>query len=377
MLAYFSDEPVIRTMSGDQNGLVYYTVTAATGMQNDTILSGQTAFTNSAFCPDGHEDLEIGSLLRSMISEQERNIKTLQHLNSQGCSITQGTFTFNSYFTVSDSSGGTSDDYSIIYDTRGITAPESGCTYIHQPGSGYVANYFPETEIMQGQYFSLMWRMPSNALETASYIFGFEYTYTVSGPPSYNVLERNQIQTVTGQSFRYSGTADWQEWGEGNSAQRGRFYLYNEKEGYVYLTPWLYPKFCDDPDTVYLYWVNSMGGIDFKRGVMTKSLNHEDSTYEANVGIDERLDFRSRIYHQTKWNSYMFNTSLISDDDSPSIADICGARWAWLYIPGDTPMWRSVKVTDTKATVKTYRNQGAKLYNYAFELEDATKYKSV
>lgn len=382
MNCYFSDEPIIRTMNNDSSGMAQYTVTRITGMQDDQAQAGIQVYAGQAYCPDGHEDLEIGGLLRSMLQDQERNISTLHYRNAQDCSILQGTFVFNTYLSVTDSSGGTTDTYSVIYDTRGITTYEAGITNVHIPNvPGYTANLFPEKEILHGQYFSLTWRAPSNRLETSSYTFGIEYTYTSHGmtphDPSYNVLSRNQISTVTGQSFRYAGTADWQEWGEGHSAQRGRFYLYNEKEGYNYITPWLYPKFCEDPDIVYLYWVNSLGGIDFVRGKMTKNKNHEDSTYESNTGINDRLEFGERIYHQRKWDSYSFGTSIISDTDSPSIADICGARWAWLCFPGESPMWKSVKVLDTQATVKTYRNQGAKLYNYTFELEDATKVKTI
>ena len=100
-------------------------------------------------------------------------------------------------------------------------------------------------------------------------------------------------------------------------------------------------------------------------------------TKRTNTGIDERLEFGERIYHQRKWDSYSFSTSIVSDADSPSVADVCGARWAWICVPGESPLWKSVKVLDTQATVKTYRNQGAKLYNYTFELEDATKVKTI
>lgn len=375
MICYFSDEPVIRTMSADQSGIARYTVKEVTGMQNDTILAGNPAYTGDAFCPDGFEDLELGGLLRSMLSDQERNIRTLQYRNAQDCSVTQGTFIFNTYFSVTDASSGITDDYSILYDTRGITAEESGCTYHYQPYHGYVANYFPEREITEGQYFSLMYRQPSNYQETMDLNLMKEYAYVDSS--MFNVLAHEQVASLTGQSFRYSGNVDWQAWSDSHGAIWLRFYIENEKQEKTYLTPRLYPKWCEDPDNVYLYWVNSMGGVDFVRGKITKSLNHEDSTYESNTGINDRMNGRERIYHQLKWNSYSFGTSIISDDDSPSIADICGARWAWLCIPEGMPVWRPVKVTDSKATVKSYRNQGAKLFNYTFELEDATKYKSV
>jgi hypothetical protein len=59
------------------------------------------------------------------------------------------------------------------------------------------------------------------------------------------------------------------------------------------------------------------------------------------------------------------------------MADVVNTRWAWLYIPGDTVPWRSVKVTDTTAKVKQARNEGNKLYNYTFQLEDSIKAKIV
>lgn len=362
-------------MSANQNGLASYVITRATGMQNDTILAGTTAYTGEVYAPDGHEDVDFNPILRSMLEEQANNLRTLHYFNAQDCSVTQGTFLFNSYFTVADTSSGTSDDYSLLYDTRSITAEEAGVTYQYQPYQGYVANSFPETEIAEGQYFSLLWRMPSNNYEMRSYTLKKEYTYIDSS--AFNVLTNASVASITGQSFRYSGNVSWQDWSDSRNLLWIRFYIEDEKEQKTYLTPKLTPKWCDEPDTVYLYWVNEMGGTDFVRGLVTKTLNHEDSTYETNTGINDRLGFATDIYHQRKYNSYTFNTKLVSDDVTRDLAGICGARWAWLRIPGETPEWRSVTVKDSQATVKTFRNQGAKLYNYTFELEDNIKNKTV
>lgn len=376
MICYFSDEPIIRTMNNDSSGMADYTVTRVTGMHDDTPLSGITVYSNTAYCPDGHDDLEIGGLLRSMISTQETNLSRLQYVNAQSPGITQGTFTFNSYFTVTDSSGGTSDTYSVIYDTRGITTYEAGITNVHAPDvSGYTANLYPENEITWQQYFSLTYRCPSNRLESENIELGVNYQYrdNLVHVDAFHIIER-KMQWI---SFRYSGPADFQYWFENHQADRFRFYISSPGNSITYITDWLYPKPCEDPDTVYLYWVNSLGGVEFVRGKMTKSKNHEDSTYETNTGIDQRLYFGERIYHQRKWDSYTFSTSIVTDGNSPKIADICGARWAWIYIPGESPLWKSVKVNDTQATVKTLRNQGHKLYNYTFNLEDATKVKTI
>lgn len=380
MRAFYTCEPIIRTMGNDAQGIAQYQVTRVTGMQDDTPLSGIQVYAGQAYCPDGNEDLDLMPLLRTMTEDQVRNLSTLHYWNQQGCQVLQSTFAFNTYLSVTDASTMNTDDYSVLYDTRGMTAYESGVTTsINIPSvNGYAANRFPETEIVDGQYFSLTWRAPSNALETSQYAFGFEYTYSVAGSPSYIVLTRNQIQTVTGQSFRYAGTADWQDWGESNPVEKGRFYLYNEKEGYSYITDWLYPRFCDDPDAVYLYWMNSLGGIDFLRGRLVETIEHEDSAYETGATIaDYRDGWGTAIYNQWKWKSYEFNTKLIKDNDSPNVADLCGARFAWLYFPGKIQPWKTVKVNDAQATVKTYANQGGKLYNYTFELEDSVKARTV
>ena len=384
MQAFYTCEPLVRTMGNDSQGLAQYQVTRITGMQDDTPLAGIQIYAGQAYCPDGHEDLNLMPLLRSMTEDQVRNLSTLHYWNLQDCSILQNTFAFNTYLGVTDASTLSSDSYSILYDTRGLTAYEAGVTNVNNVPivNGYMANRFPEKEILHGQYFSLTWRAPSNSLETTSYTFGFEYTYTSQGmtphDPSYNVLSRHQMYTVTGQSFRYAGTADWQDWAEGHSAHRGRFFLYNEKQNYIYITPWLYPKFCDDPDTVYLYWMNSLGGIDFLRGRLVETIEHEDSTYETGATIaDYRDGWGTAIYHQRKWKSYKFNTKLITDNDSPNVADLCGARFAWLYFPGKNQPWKTIKVNDAQATVKTYTNQGGKLYNYTFDLEDSVKARTV
>lgn len=420
MQAYFSDEPLFRTMQNDSSGFSNYAISDVTGMQDDTVLDGNIVFTNTAYAPDGHEDIELGSLLRTMLSDQERNLRTLQFWNSQGMGLTQSTFAFNTYFSVVDnydsSQGRNSSDYSIVYDTRGITTDEAGCTYYHSPYSGYPANLFPDPYITHGQYVSMMYRYPSNSYEMAEYTLGETYCYitnsssgrqsskeeiddarasidsasrsagrqvTPPDPGSYGIMTvANRIidSSLTGQSFRYSGTADWQDWGEGNGGLLwARFWIADAKGTKTYITPYLYPNWCDDPNVAYLFWVNSLGGIDFVRSTNTlsKSIEHEDSTYETGIGIDERRLFGEDIYHQRKWNTYTFSTSIVSDSDSPSVADVCGARWAWLYFPGQNPLWKSVTVEDAKATVKTFENQGKKLYNYTFQLRDNMKVKTV
>jgi hypothetical protein len=105
--------------------------------------------------------------------------------------------------------------------------------------------------------------------------------------------------------------------------------------------------------------------------------NHEDSTYESNIGLEEPRDFGERIYHQRKWNTYTFNTRLITDAESSTLADICGARWAWLYFPGRVQPWVPVTVEDSTATVKNFENQGKKMYNYTFQLRDNKKIKTI
>lgn len=384
MQSFYTCEPIVRTMGNNSQGLAQYQVTRITGMQDDTPLSGIQVYAGQAYCPDGHEDLDLMPLLRTMTEDQVRNLSTLHYWNQQDCSILQSTFAFNTYLSVTDASTMNSDSYSILYDTRGLTAYEAGVTNVTNVPivNGYTANRFPERNIMEGQYFSLTWRAPSNSLETVPYTFGFEYVYTAQGPnphdPSYIVLQRHQISTVTGQSFRFAGPVVWQSWAESNPARRGRFYLYHEKEGYNYITPWLYPVFCEDPETVYLYWLNSTGGIDFLRGRVTSTIEHEDSTYETGATIaDYRDGWGNAVYHQRKWKTYSFGTKLISDNDSPNVADVCGARFAWLYFPDRVQPWKTVKVTDAAATVKSYQNQGGKLYNYTFSLEDSVKAKTV
>lgn len=383
MQTYFTSEPLIRTMSGGTNGMTNYSISSVTGMQEDTVLNGSHIYSGLAYCPDGHEDLDFMPMFRTMIDDQVSNLSTLQYWNSQSCEITQSTFAFNTYFSVLDSSGYV-DDYSVVYDTRGITSYEAGAVNLHHTvPKGYPANLFPEKEIMQGQYFSLTYRNPSNTGEMTNNTFGIEYVYNDRAvdpsDPGYIVLSRNEIDTsVTGQSFRYSGPADWQDWGENHPVIRGRFFLYNQKGGYTYITPWLYPRWCDDPETVYFYWLNSLGGVEFLRGRLVETIEHEDSTYETGATIaDYRDGFGTAIYSQRKWKSYTFNTKLISDNDSPNVADACGARFAWLYFPGKIQPWKTIKVNDAQATVKTYTNQGGKLYNYTFNLEDSVKARTV
>lgn len=384
-IPFFTCEPMVKTVQHDGSDICHYDINRITGMQDNTALASVTEYSGECYAPDAYGDVDFGNQLRSMIDYQVTNIRTLQYRNSQSMELTQAPFAFNTYFFVDD--GGSDDNFwSVIYDTRGITAYEAGArNYNYTPGNGYAANTFPDQYITDGQYVSIMWRNPSNAGETEAWTFGNTYCYdsrAIPDPsdPSYSVIEDREITRVTRQSFRYSGTASWQEWGEGAGNLRwARFWIMDAKGTKTYLTPKLYPKWCDEPGVMYLYYVNSMGGIDFIRSnyASIQTLNTERETYETNHGIDNRFEFGSETYHQLRWNSYTFKTEIVSDSDSYNMADIVNARWAWIYIPGDQVPWRSVRVTDATAKVKQKRNEQQKIYNYTFQLEDSIKAKIV
>ena len=411
---YFTSEPVIKRVTSDSANIAHYDILKVTGMTNDVINQAAVVYSGQCYAPEPYNVIDFGGQLRSMIDTQVQNIKTLQFKDSQNMGLTQGAFTFNSYYKIND---GTGDDnfYSIIYDTRGVTAREAGArSHLNGPGNPYPANYFPDPNITQGQYVSLMYRFPSNFRADDRGSLGITYCYITAqasgGQASYEQISSAKAQievaskgsiekilppdpsvygTVTvaskvinsnlaGQSFRYSGPADWQDWGDGHGGVLwARFWVANSKGAKTYLSPYLYPKWCEEQNVAYLYYVNSKGGIDFIRGIISVTMQKDKETYETNANIDKRFEFGEEVFHQRRWNSYELRTSLIMEDDSYNMADICNARWAWLYIPGDIVPWRSVKVDDTSATVKTNRNTGHKLFNYVFQISDATKSKIV
>lgn len=400
---------MVKTVQHDGSDICHYDINRITGLQDNTALAHETVYSGQCYAPDAFGDVDFGGQLRSMIDYQIQNIQTLQYRNSQTMNLTQATFAFNTYFYVDD--GGSDENFwSVLYDTRGLTALEAGArTPSYTPGYGYIANTYPDQDIMQGQYFSIMWRNPSNAGEMETWTLGNTYCYIAGGSsgakatreqidnakatnrssrtlgpdptPGYGVIENRVIDSsVTRQSFRYSGTADWQEWGEGHgNVLWARFWIMDEKGTKTYITPYLYPKWCDEPGVMYLYYVNSMGGIDFIRSTYASSstVNTERELYETDYGIDDRFKFGEETYHQRRWSTYVFKTEIVSDLDSFNMADVVNTRWAWLYIPDDTVPWRSVKVTNTTAKVKQIRNENHKLYSYEFQLEDSIKAKIV
>lgn len=418
MIPFFTNEPMVLTVQNDTYGYANYTISRVNGMQDNTVLSTVTEYAGRVFAPDGNDDVNFGPIVRTFVSEpQERNIRTLQFRNSQGMGITQSTYAFNSYYIVEDSSSRTPDTWSVLYDTRGLTAYEAGARlYNYTPGSGYVANLFPDPYIKQGQYVSMMWRNPSNYGEMETHSLGLTYCYLSDSstgreasreqiddarasidsaskntgrqvaPPDpgtygYTVVTNHTIDSsLTGQSFRYSGTADWQDWCENHGGILwARFWFANSKGTKTYITPYLYPRWCDEPDTIYLYYVNSMGGIDFIRGTYTSHviLNTEREKYETDADIDNRFEFGNETFSQRRWNSYTVHTDIVTDAESFSMADLVNTRWAWVMIPDDTVQWRSVIVKDTDAKVKKKKNENQKIYSYVFNLEDSIKNKIV
>lgn len=417
MKPYFTCEPMTMAVTSDSADICHYTIYKVTGLTDDVPTDTETVYSGECYAPSSHNVVNFGPQLRAMIDYQVQNIKTLQYMNSSVMDITQDASSFNTYFIIDDGTS-LSDAWSVIYDTRGLTAYEAGVrTALMGPGDGYAANTFPEDYITDGQYVSIMYRTPSNMRQTEPCSFGCTYCYldgqgskvkkenvdnarasmesanknvdskTMAPPPPdpsvYGsiVIANNIIDSsITGQSFRYSGPADWKEW-TGNHASTAlwaRFWRMNSKNEKTYITPYLYPNECDPEGTMYLYYVNSMGGIDFIRSTYASvtTMNTERSTYETDYSIDNRLEFGEETYHQTRWNKYTFDTELISDDETYTFADIVNTRWAWLHIPGDIVPWRSVKITDTSAKIKYRRNEHT-VYNYTFNLEDTIKAKIV
>ena len=413
-IPYFTCEPVPKRVISDSANICHYDIAMINRLWGDTPQQAAIVYSGQCYAPGSDTVVDFGGQLRSMIETQVQNIKTLQFRNSTGMGLTQSTFAFNSYYSIND--GGDDENFfSIIYDSRGITALEAGArSNTNGPGNPYPANDFPDPYITDGQYLSIMYRFPSNFRSVEDHTLGLTYCYITAqasgGQASYEQISSAQAQinsarkggiekilppdpsvygTVTvanhiinsklaGQSFRYSGTCDWQEWCEGHGGILwARFWIANSKGVKTYITPYLYPKWCEEPNVAYLYYVNSKAGIDFIRGVISVNMQKDKETYETNANINNRFAFGEEIFHQRRWNSYELRTSLILEDESYNMADICNARWCWLYIPGDIVPWRSVKLDDTSATVKTNRNTGHKLFNYVFQISDATKCKIV
>ena len=385
---FYTSEPISKTVYNAGTDYCHYTIKRVTAMADDVPTATIDVYSSTCYAPDAYDEVEFGAQLRSMIDSQIGHIKTLQYRGSQNPAVYQGTNVFNSYFIIDD--GGSDDTiYSVLYDTRGLTAIETGAknSITGGPGEGYAANLFPDQYVTQGQYISVMYRNPSNYGQTETHSFGCTYSLKNRNIPDpstgYETIYNLTLDSsISGQSFRYAGPAKWEVW-TGSQQNAGiavwvRFWMENSKGKKVYLTPKLYKKECDDPETCYLYYVNSLGGIDFLRCKYERTTNTERSTYESNVDINSRFNFQEETYSQKRWNTWTLHTALMSDADSPNIADICTTRWAWLFDRNDTyAPWRSVSVTDTSAKVKTKSNEGGKLFIYDINVSENIKSKIV
>ena len=139
-IPYFTCEPVLKRVLSDSANIAHYDIARITGMTNDTINQAEIVYSGQCYAPVPYNSIDFGGQLRSMIDTQVQNINTLQFKDSQNMGLTQGAFTFNSYFKIIDGAG---DDnfFSIIYDTQGITAREAGArSHLNGPGNSYPAN---------------------------------------------------------------------------------------------------------------------------------------------------------------------------------------------------------------------------------------------
>ena len=72
MLAYFSDEPIIKTLGNNSSGYANYNIYRITGMQGDQSQNGYEVYSTSVYAPDGYDDVELGSLMRNLLETISR-----------------------------------------------------------------------------------------------------------------------------------------------------------------------------------------------------------------------------------------------------------------------------------------------------------------
>lgn len=120
-----------------------------------------------------------------------------------------------------------------------------------------------------------------------------------------------------------------------------------------------------------LYYLNARGGWDWLliNGVDTKTNTYTRQTYNQNYN-NTQYEFGKVNYRNDIKETWTLNTEYLTDAQSEKMSNLFGSIKVFLHNLEDNTII-PVVITNSSQTVKTFRNQGRKLYNYTISVENS------
>ena len=120
-----------------------------------------------------------------------------------------------------------------------------------------------------------------------------------------------------------------------------------------------------------IYYLNPLGGWDqlLIEGKVVKTIKLENKSYKRNFDNNTN-EFENKHYLKNLTTSYKLTTGYLTDAQAKLMPNLIETTKAYLF-ELDTNNYIPVLIKTTSVDIKTYRNQGRKLFTYTIEVQES------
>ena len=120
-----------------------------------------------------------------------------------------------------------------------------------------------------------------------------------------------------------------------------------------------------------IYYLNPLGGWDqlLIEGKVVKTIKLENKTFKRNFDNNTN-EFQNKHYLKNLTTSYKFTTRYLTDEQAKLMPNLIETTKAYLC-DLDTKNYIPVLINNNSVDIKTYRNQGRKLFTYTIDVQES------
>ena len=120
-----------------------------------------------------------------------------------------------------------------------------------------------------------------------------------------------------------------------------------------------------------IYYLNPLGGWDqlLIEGKVVKTTKLENKTFKRNFDNNTN-EFQNKHYLKNLTTAYKFTTGYLTDEQAKLMPNLIETTKAYLC-ELDTKTYIPVLINNNSVDIKTYRNQGRKLFTYTIDVQES------
>ena len=120
-----------------------------------------------------------------------------------------------------------------------------------------------------------------------------------------------------------------------------------------------------------IYYLNPLGGWDqlLIEGKVVKTIKLENKTFKRNFDNNTN-EFENKHYLKNLTTSYKLTTGYLTDAQAKLMPNLIETTKAYLC-ELDTKNYIPVLINNNSVDIKTYRNQGRKLFTYTIDVQES------